>query len=169
MEDFEYYKIVKSALKEYNYRYDDDILQDLVIHLYENINKYNSKKGEFTTFAYTLIRNKYIQIIKERNKTKCINLDSAIIDNIPWLELISENKEIDVYEQTHRQQIFEFIKPYIKEPLQLWLEGYTQIQIAEKLGLKYQTIVSKLIRINLIKIKQICKEKGLIENGKNRK
>lgn len=162
MEIEEYYKLVKSALKFYNYNYDQDILQELVFFAYSKAKDFDESKGEFSTYIYKIIRNKYIQLKKQEEKNKCISLDKKINDDgLTLLELVcsgTSNKEEII-------EIIKLIKNQIEPPLELWLKGYTQEEISQILGIKHQPLVSKLINMNIIKIKKYCQENNIKYGG----
>lgn len=158
MKEEEYYKLVKSALKFYNYSYNEDILQELVFFVYCKVKDYDETKGELSTYVFKVVKNKYLQIKKKEDKNKCISLDKKINDDgLTLLELIKEEKN----DKEEALMIFKLLTPKIKPPLRLWLEGYTQKEIAEKLGITHQPQVSKLINNNIVELKIYCKENNI--------
>lgn len=165
MKDEEYYKIVKSALKHYNYSYTEDILQELVIFLYQKLEDYDETRGEITTYAYAIVKNKYLQL--KYNQKKRINyssLDKIISEQgVSILDIIKDDSDLE--ENCYKERVLNLIKPMVKPALQLWLEGYTQQQIADKLGVKFQTIVSKQIKENILEIREWCKNNDINLGG----
>lgn len=162
MKEEEYYKLVKSALKFYNYNYNEDILQELVFFIFCKLKDYDKSKGEISTYVYKIVRNKYIQLKNQEEKNKCISLDKKINDDgLTLLELISG-------ETSHKQEIEEIIKllkSQIEPPLELWLKGYTQEEISKILEIKHQPLVSKLINMNILKLKKYCEENNIKYGG----
>lgn len=170
MKDDEYYKLVKAALNKYNFKYDDDILQEIVTSTANKMKNFDELRGNKSTFIYLTVKTEYLQIFKKRNANKrianqlCTSLNQTIKsdenEKITLIELQRDYKE-DIEYNLEKENILKEITPLIEKPLKLWLEGKTQLEIKDILDLKSQSQVSRTINNNIIKIKNYCKAKGI--------
>lgn len=166
MKEEEYYKLVKDALVFYKFQFDDDILQDIVTYIHSKINLFDKDRGNISTFIYALVKNRYLAINsynrtqKRGNGNTPCSLDKEIDEEGATLLNFQAAKE-DVMYNYIKESILKEIKPLVGEPLRLWLEGFTQVEIANRLHMNNQVKVSKTINENIVMIKNYCKEHQL--------
>ena len=162
MLDEEYYKIAKDALKRYNLKYDEDILQEIVTCMVEKESLYDASRGQLSTFMYQVVRNKYYEIknLSKAQKRGCgdkpISFDTDI-DSSGHTILDVVGKDSSAVYNRIKKEVLDEILPLVDEPLKLWLEGMTQCEIQVKLGFSSQSQVSISINRNIVNIKRYCK------------
>ena len=66
------------------FRYDEDVIQAGMLGLVISANKYNAKKGKFSTFAGVVIKNSIANELKARMKEPTISLDAMIEGGFQW-------------------------------------------------------------------------------------
>lgn len=124
------------------------------------INTYNSKKSKFNTHAYICMRNEILQEFrKNKNKPKYeYSLNFEIENNdgtCEYQDLIEDTFDLEEV-ITHKDLYVKAINLLEDSTQQaliiMWSNGYTQREIAEKMGIS-QSYVNRLIKkcINIIK------------------
>ena len=169
MKDDEIYKMVQDALKKKNIIANEDELQQIVTHVHLKLAGYDPNKGKLSTYLYKIIINSYYLIKRVENAKKrqsnknTYSLDNYIEDDegkpISMLELQAD-ENVDIVYNYIKRKTLEQIEPLVEEPLRMWLDGFKQAEIAEKFNVT-QSIISRKINNNIIKIKNYCKENGI--------
>lgn len=163
------YVLAKYILKKHNIKYDEDLIQDLVINAYSALDKFDEKKGAFSTFVCKAMENKLR--IKSREK-----MASKRNYGIPDLSLDHTYEEydgnefnyIDIFgydynyaKELHNKMLFNEIFPLTNEATRMYyLEGMKQVDIAKILGVS-QKKVSFLIKQNIQQIRKYCDKNNL--------
>lgn len=170
MKDEEYYKLVKSALNSNRILYDDDLLQEIVTSVAEKMKTYDEERGNKTTYIYKVTITTYQQILRKRYAYKrltnvnCTSLDKTInycdSEKLSLIETQKDNKT-DIEYELEKESILKEISPLIEKPLELWLQGKNQKEIAEICGLNSQANASRTINSNIVRIRNYCKSKGI--------
>lgn len=116
----------------------DDVLQEGFIKVWKNINDYEPHKSGLFTWMYTIIRNTAIDHLRREGKRKIQSLDSDVYDNVRFSQnaMISDVgliKKINSLDPKYKQ-IIELV----------YLEGYTQQEIADELKLPLGTVKTRV-------------------------
>ena len=64
------YKLAAHILKKHNIKYDEDIIQDLVIYAYSALEKFDKNIGSFSTFVCNCMENELRMIFRSKNASK---------------------------------------------------------------------------------------------------
>lgn len=165
----EYYKIAKHVLNQKGIKFDEDIIQDIVTHIHKKMQTYDESRGKVSTYIGIVTMTRYLEIVRERSTLKNkanydhISLDTVVHsatdgDDITLMDVTSD--DTDIVKTYIRKKILESILPLVEEPLMMWLMGEKQVNIANKIGVT-QATVSRIIKHNIERIKQYCKENGI--------
>jgi RNA polymerase sigma factor (sigma-70 family) len=165
----ELYKLANFILKKHNIEYDEDLIQELVIHAYSKTNLFDESKSTFSTFVCFCMEIRLKEIHRYNTAAKRFNgLENYSLDyeydndkgnTISYSDVIPV--EYDYAKELDKQEILKQILPMVEEPLKLvYFEDKTQAEAAKILGVN-QSYVSRLIKQNIQKIQEYCKEKGL--------
>lgn len=143
----------------------DDIKSIAILALVKSANTYKPElKNQFSTYAYTVIRNELVLFIRDSLKeNKVVSLDNLVIDNIPYLELqeSTDNIEADFITSQNANELNKYINELpekYKIVVKLVKEGKTQQYIADLYGVS-QPKVNILYKeaISLLRQKYIMK------------
>lgn len=163
------YKLAAHVLKKHNIKYDEDLIQDLVVQAYSVLEKFDKNIGSFSTFVCKVMENELRMIFRNKNASKRNN-------GIPDLSLDHTYEEydgnefnyIDIFgynynyaKELHNKMLFNKILPLTNEATRMYyLEGMKQVDIAKILGIS-QKKVSFLIKKNIQQIRKYCDENNL--------
>ena len=163
------YKLAAHVLKKHNIKYDEDLIQDLVIQAYSALEKFDKNIGSFSTFVCKCMENELRMIFRSKNASKRNN-------GIPDLSLDHTYEEydgnefnyIDIFgydyhyiKELHNKMLFNEIFPLTNEATRMYyLEGMKQVDIAKILGVS-QKKVSFSIKKNIQQIRKYCDENNL--------
>lgn len=128
----ELYQLARAFCIKKHIWFDDDLIQDLVLHLYTRYDKYDKSKGSFSTFAFMCFKN---------------YLYDKRLKNNPEILVDSEDEVfVDSYQDTCEKLIFEEILGVIQEDriMMDWLSGMSAEEIARKEN-KHRTTISRHI------------------------
>lgn len=154
-------KKYKSVIKTLDIDYNEVYLECLK-NLSLAINNYSdSKNVTFKTYAYTLINNKILDIIKLYNKNKykmlqeTISLNSIFDNNIPLKELLHMEEKLNplnnVLQNDKEKKIIELLKNNLSnleyKVAILLIIGYNQVQIAKYLNIDIKKVYNTTYRI----------------------
>ena len=135
------YKIANSYCRIENNR--KDLIQEIIIHLWLSFNNYD-EKYKLTTWMYRIALNVSISFYRKENRREEIN--QPFPDEILYLHEEKNPGE----SQAALDQLYGFIKE-LKEIdraiILLYLEGNSQQEMAEILGLSMTNISTKISRI----------------------
>ena len=120
--------------------------------------------NQFSTYAYTVIRNELVLFIRDNLKNnRIVSLDNLIINDIPYLELqaSSDNVEIEFIEKQNATELNNYINALpekYKIVIKLIKQGYTQQYIADlynisqpKVNILYKEAISLLRQKYILK------------------
>lgn len=119
-----------------------DILQEVFLHIWKNISKYDEEKGRLFTWMLKLTRNMAINHTRTKNfKVHYKNED--ITNYVSVIEHKSEVQtginHIGLREQVHR------LRPEYKDVIELsYFQGFKQEEIAETLNIPLGTVKTRL-------------------------
>ena len=127
----EWYPKVQCFVRRTRLSEQDDLVQELMLHLLETSAKFRLGQSVFTTFAWTCIKNKLRTLIKQSKQVET----NILGEQLSWeeIEFDLDCKRID---SLNKRQYEVFIA--------LW-KGYRKSEIAERLKIT-ESRVSGLIR-----------------------
>lgn len=163
------YILAKYILKKHNIKYDEDLIQDLVINAYSALDKFDEKKGAFSTFVCKAMENKLRMKSREKMASKRnYGIPDLSLDHTYEEYDGNELNYIDIFgcdynyiKELHNKMLFNEIFPLTNEATRMYyLEGMKQVDIAKILGVS-QKKVSFLIKKNIQQIRKYCDENNL--------
>ena len=161
----ELYKLAYAVCKKNNVIYDEDLIEDLVVHAVTIEHYYDSSLSSRSTFMFTCMQKKLGDLLKFKTCSKRSNnlmtysLDyRADEDSLSIYETLPCDE--NVIEQMDREDFLKCIDHLIEEPLRLYMKGYSQREIGKMKGCTNSN-VSYLIKKNIDKIKNYCEENDL--------
>lgn len=135
------YKVANSYCKDEDNR--KDLIQEIVIQLWLSFNKYN-EKFKLSTWMYTIALNVSISFYRKEHRRNEIH--QPLPDEILCLQEEAYTGELD----RTIDQLYHFIKE-LKEldraVIILYLEGKSQLEMSEILGLTITNISTKVSRV----------------------
>lgn len=161
----EVYKLAHSVCIKNNVAYDEDLIQELVLHAVTIEQYYDPALSSRSTFMFMCMKRKLVSIFAYN---KCLKRDNGLMtysldyqtdeDSRSVHEIIPD--DTDIIEQMNREDFMIRIDHLIEEPLRLYINGYTQKEIGEMKGCSSQWI-SHLIKKNIEKIKNYCEQNNI--------
>ncbi len=119
----------------------EDILQDVFLKIWNNSNQYDSNKSRLFTWVLNVARNTAIDYTRSKQgklDKKNQPLDTLIYSQLGSSELISNHDTIGL------KKLVNELKEDQKEIIDLaFFEGYTHVEIAEKLNIPLGTVKTK--------------------------
>lgn len=129
----------------------EDLYQIGLIGFFDAVKKYDqSKNSDFVKFAKICIHSKIIDAIKEANRKKHSPLNTAVgIDNIHAVSSMDPEKRFIAREQLLSvYSAIDFkLSDYEKRVLNLYTDGLSYKEIAERVGTSVKSISNALSRI----------------------
>ena len=129
----------------------EDLYQIGLIGFTDAIKKYNASKNvEFEKFAKICVHNKILDAIKEANRKKHSPLNTAVgIDNIEVISANDPEKKFIVREQLLSvYSAIDFkLSDYEKDVLDYYIDGYSYVQIAKRIGTTVKSVSNAIARI----------------------
>ncbi len=119
-----------------------DILQEVFLAVYKNIDKYDASKGRLFTWLHTLTRNTAINKLRSKNYKSSLKNDQLS----DYVNRIDENNQsqININIIGLRKQVH-LLRADYKNVLELsYFSGYTQEEIAEALAIPIGTVKTRL-------------------------
>ena len=163
------YKLAAHVLKKYGIKYDEDLIQDLVIYAYSALEKFDKNIGSFSTFVCNCMKNKLKMEFRSKNASKRnYGIPDLSLDHTYEEYDGNEFNYIDIFgydynyaKELHNKMLFNEIFPLTNEATRMYyLEGMKQVDIAKILGVS-QKKVSFLIKKNIQQIRKYCDENNL--------
>lgn len=136
----ELYQLARAFCIKKHIWFDDDLIQDLVLHLYTRYDKYDETKGSFSTFAFMCFKN---------------YLYDRRLKNSPEILVDSEDEVfVDKYHDIYEKLILDEILGVIQEDdiMMDWLNGINAEEIAHKQN-KHRTTISRYINKKIEEIR----------------
>lgn len=154
-----YKNLIKHIIRSYYLVGGDyeDLLQEGYFGLYKAIETFNGK-SVFKSYAYTCIKNRILSAIEKDNSNKNLPLNTSISleksDEVYGREEIQDNNfnPEESYlgfegEKELIEQIKSVLSPFEDKILDLYLEGYTYLEISERLNKNEKSIDNAIQRI----------------------
>lgn len=134
----------------------EDTLQDTFLKIWKSIGQYDSSKGKLFTWMANLAKNTAIDQIRSKHYTNGIKTDDiaeTAVENC--VQGIQKPLNLDAI---GLKQLMFNLKPDQKQIIDLfYFEGYTHIEVAEKLDMPLGTVKTK-IRQAIIILRQYFNE-----------
>lgn len=120
----------------------EDLLQEVFILIWKNIDKYDAQKGRFYTWLHTITRNTCINTLRTKNfkvHNKNENLTDAVYSNKGTDSLVQNIGQIGLRKQVH------LLKEDYMHVIELfYFKGFTQEEAANLLGIPIGTVKTRL-------------------------
>lgn len=134
--------------------YTEEIIQDVFVKIWNSISQYDTTKGRFYTWIINIARNTAIDYLKSKGFQNELKNQS-----VP--EFVYNSKVFSVSNATDYIGFSKLLEGLETDKLELiklaYYQGYTQIEISEKLELPLGTVKTKM-RNALLKLKDLLKE-----------
>ena len=126
------------ALTKYDEEEAKDLLQDTMLKILTNSNHY-IEQGTFLSWSKWLMHNIYINKIKSQSKQDSVSIEDKSLD--------FKGNDTDVNDLLSYDEIYRLINKlpeYMKETFQLYIDGYSYQEIADKLNVPIGTVRSRI-------------------------
>jgi RNA polymerase sigma factor (sigma-70 family) len=138
----------------------EDYLHDLFLEVWKRIDKFDDKRGSFSTFSYWWFKSyvgTYIRSLQNQPRFVSLDMETVADGSMLVSDSIADEAEITFADEAEYKELFEMAEP----ELQMWSKGVGQEEIAKRVGIT-QAQVSRRIAAN---IKRIREKVGLNEDG----
>lgn len=148
------YRIVYSIVKQKNEA--EDLLQEIFNQIWQKASSFESARGSAYTWLSTISRNKALDFLRSRSHKRQLatdyDPDFSLIDRIDS-GAPTPHEQAELSERArHVQEALSEIPPEQQEVIRIaYFEGYSQSEIAERLGLPLGTVKTRA-RQALIKL-----------------
>jgi RNA polymerase sigma-70 factor (ECF subfamily) len=120
-----------------------DVLQDVFVKIWNNIESYSPKKGRFFTWMLNLSRNMAIDKLRSANykyHNKNLSMDEKIVNVFDKNQAHTENVNV-----IGLRKVVSTLKVEYRELIELaYFSGFTQVEISEKLEIPLGTVKTRL-------------------------
>ncbi|MBT4203833.1 sigma-70 family RNA polymerase sigma factor [Hyphomicrobiales bacterium] len=138
-----------------DYAFAEDIMHDTMLTVWKKIDLYNSSKGSFSSWIYTIARNNRIDILRKKSSQPYVDINEVeMMSNDPDSEKIILDSQTAANIKKMVRQLPQKQKIIIEMAFN---EDLTQKEIAEKLEIPIGTVKSRM-RLAYIKLKEGFKE-----------
>lgn len=128
--------------------YDLDLFQELSMYLCKQTDRYyNVGRGTFSTFAYYILNNYMTRVYKRQsrqNSIEALNIDElSESENTTLYETVMRYDEPlydDIIEDEQLSQIISSLRPQRRKIIRMWVNGYTDTEVAKKLSISKQAV-----------------------------
>ena len=116
----------------------EDVLQDVFVKIWSNIDSYNSEKGRLYTWMLNITRNTTIDKMRSKGYNK--SLKNQDIDNFVSI-IDNENKFMNKIDIIGVSEFIKKLKPKCIQIIDLlFFKGYTQAETSEELEMPLGTV-----------------------------
>ena len=145
--------MVGIVLKSLNLNpFDEDLFSIGLIGVVKSVNTFNPDKGvKFSAYATQIMRNEILATFRKKRIIPVFSLDEPCDlwngESVDFTEMIADNRrfEEEVIADIQMEQIFSNLSDREKKIISLSMDGKTQREIAEILGLA-QSYISRIIK-----------------------
>lgn len=120
-----------------------DVLQDVFVKIWRNIDNYDSSKGSIFTWMMNIARNLAIDTLRSadyRDSSLNISIEDNIINQID-----DSNQMILEIDSIGLRKVVEKLKPELKQLIDLaYFQGYTQNEISEEFNIPLGTVKTRI-------------------------
>ena len=138
--------LIKSVISKHLYNlkdYHEECIQDVFLDIWNGIDKYDSKKGDFKNWTAAIAKYKCI-MYKRKYSSTFINQD------IEELELAIDNIEIEQKNKELKEEVDSLLENLKEEDKQIFVEYYikqkTVKEISKDLNIKGENIYNRISR-----------------------
>lgn len=130
-----------------------DFMQEGLLALHSACKTYNeNKKASFRNYAGVCINNRFMSLIRKANAKNAIPGDSIVsIDDIDPSDYATGNPESILVEKESSKQLINLIRealsPFELSVLGAYLQGFSYVQIGEKLSVPPKSVDNAMQRI----------------------
>jgi RNA polymerase sigma-70 factor (ECF subfamily) len=118
-----------------------DILQEVFVQIWKNIEKYDEGKGRLFTWMLKLTRNMAINHTRKKNFK--VHYQNEDINN--YVSVIEKNSETESVNRIGLRQQVHKLRPEYKDVIELsYFQGFKQEEIAEALKIPLGTVKTRL-------------------------
>lgn len=125
----------------------EDLVQEGMIGLYKAILTYCADKAKFSTHAFVCIKSSILDAVKRANRGK----NRALNDYEPLQEKNEQGGVHNILNTVEIEDLIEHAKEILscreKEVFELYVDGYTTREMAEKLSITAKAVENSLHRI----------------------
>lgn len=136
----------------------EEILQDTVIKVWKNSDKYDASKGKLFTWLLNIARNTAIDKVRtqkfQRQRTSK-QLDNTVNNDVAFSE------EMQIKDIGLHQQINSLDEKYRQIIDLLYLQGYTQQEVTDTLDIPLGTVKSR-VRIAIRELRKILNNSSIL-------
>lgn len=150
------YKLVVSFLRKQVTYYNEDLVQDLVLKIYERFDKYDSSKASFPTFVYMNCKNYYIMYLRSKKEFYSLDQELDESDNVTMVDTVLDEDDLPLVKllNNERKEYVSYIYKNVCSPLlKDYLNGMSQPELAKKYNM-WQPNVSRSIKNELKKLRE---------------
>ena len=138
-----------------DYAFAEDIMHDTMLTVWKKIDLYNPSKGSFSSWIYTIARNKRIDVLRKKSSQPYVDINEVeIMSNDPDSEKLMLDSQLAGNVKKIIRQLPEKQKIIIEMAFN---EDLTQKEIAKRLEIPIGTVKSRM-RLAYIKLKECFKE-----------
>jgi RNA polymerase sigma factor (sigma-70 family) len=127
----------------------EDVLQDVFIKIWQNINLYDARKGRLYTWMLSIARNQAIDRVRSReftNQSKTVELTSSVFNGTEGRLIMQDAGLVKILTQLPDEN---------RKLLELaYYQGYTHEEIATMLEIPLGTVKTR-IRSTILKLRKI--------------
>lgn len=134
--------------------YTEEVIQDVFVKIWNGIGKYDESKGRLYTWMINIARNTAIDYLKSKSFQNQLK-NHSVSD---FVYTIKEESQINESDFIGFSKVLDKLEPDKRQLIELaYYQGYTQVEISEKLNIPLGTVKTK-IRSALLKLKDLLKE-----------
>ena len=154
------YGLILKIVLESNYA--DEVIQDVFMKIWKNIDQYDTSKGRLYTWMINISRNTAIDYVKSKGYQNQLK-NQSITNFVNREETISLSDRLSNVSENNTDligmsSVINGLKPEWKELIDLaYYQGYTQIEIAEKLAIPIGTVKTRT-RSAMLELKELLKD-----------
>ncbi len=126
----------------------DEVLQEVFLKLWKNIDKYDDSKSKLFTWLYQIARNTSLNALDKKSEkaNRMMNYDGeyAIDPSTSWnVETLDVRGMLDKVEVKHKEVLF-----------LIYMKGFTQKEVSDQLNIPLGTVKTR-VRNGLIELKKL--------------
>lgn len=154
------YGLILKIVLESNYA--EEVIQDVFMKIWKNIDQYDTSKGRLYTWMINISRNTAIDYVKSKGYQNQLK-NQSITNFVNREETISLSDRLRNVSENNTDligmsSVINGLKPEWKELIDLaYYQGYTQIEIAEKLAIPIGTVKTRT-RSAMLELKELLKD-----------
>ena len=154
------YGLILKIVLESNYA--EEVIQDVFMKIWKNIDQYDTSKGRLYTWMINISRNTAIDYVKSKGYQNQLK-NQSITNFVNREETISLSDRLSNVSENNTDligmsSVINGLKPEWKELIDLaYYQGYTQIEIAEKLTIPIGTVKTRT-RSAMLELKELLKD-----------